>query len=62
LSYSKLIGQNNDTFFANNQMIMNNFITIYGNSEKELIDNLTEYLYSMKVYMYDNDGDCIMLS
>jgi hypothetical protein len=62
LSHGKYVGQNNNAFFANNHMNMNNFITIYGNTEKELIDNLAEYLYSIQVYMYDNEGDCIMLS
>jgi hypothetical protein len=62
LSRDKYLGQDNNLIFANNQMNMNNFIAIYGNTEKELINNLTEYLYSIQVYMYDSDGDCIMLS
>ncbi len=62
LSHGKYLGQDNNVIFANNQMNMNNFIVIYGKTEKELIDNLTEYLYSIQVYMYDNQGDCIMLS
>jgi hypothetical protein len=62
LSHSKLTGPSNNAFVMNNQMSMNKFIEINGNSEKELINNLMEYLYSIKVYMFDNDGDCIMLS
>ncbi len=62
LSYDKFVGQNNKAFFPNNQMIMNNFIAIYGNTEKNLISNLMEYLYSINIYMYESDGDCIMLS
>ena len=62
LSRGKYLEQNDNIIFANNQMNMNNFIAIYGNTEKELINNLTEYLYSIQVYMYDNQGDCIMLS
>ena len=62
LSRSKLTGLSNNPFVANNHMNMTNFIEINGNTEKELINNLTEYLYSIQVYMYDNQGDCIMLS
>jgi hypothetical protein len=62
LSKSKLSGPSNNAFMANNQFNINQFIEINGNTEKELIDNLTEYLYSIKIYMYDDDGDCIMLN
>ena len=60
LSYNKLSGQKNNAFVENNHI--NNFIEINAYTEKELINNLTEYLYSIQVFMYDNQGDCIMLS
>lgn len=62
LSKSKLTGPSNNAFTINNQMNINQFIEINGNTEKELINNLMEYLYSIQIYMYDNDGDCIMLA
>jgi len=62
LSKSKLTGPSNNAFNNNNQINMNQFIEINGNTEKELINNLMEYLYSIQIYMYENDGDCIMLN
>jgi hypothetical protein len=61
LSRSKLTKPSNNAFITNNQMSINQFVEINGNIEKELINNLMEYLYSIQIYMYDNDGDCIML-
>jgi hypothetical protein len=61
LSHSKLTKPSNYAFMTNNQLNINKFIEINGNSEKELINNLMEYLYSIQIYMYESDGDCIML-
>jgi hypothetical protein len=62
LSKSKLTKPSNNAFNNNNEINMNKFIEINGSTEKELINNLMEYLYSNQIFMYEPDGDCIMLA
>lgn len=61
LTKSLLSKPSQDAFISENTKNQNEFIAIYGENPDILIKNLFTYFYHNGVYIYDSDGDCLML-
>ena len=61
LTKSLLSKPSQDAFLNENKKNQNAFIMIYGENQEILIKNLSKYFYQNGVYMYDSEGDCIMI-
>jgi hypothetical protein len=61
LTRSLLSKPSQDAFNFENLKNLNEFVTIYGQTQGDLIKNLSKYFYQNGIYMYDSDGDTIML-
>jgi hypothetical protein len=56
----KISEKGNEAFISENENSNNEFITIFSENREEILKKLVDILYRYEIYMYDNDGSCIM--
>jgi len=62
LSNLPLTNDANKVFICENNINNNlNFMSIYDNNEDILVQKLFYFLYSVGIFIYDDDNDCMML-
>lgn len=61
LTKSNFSKPSKDAFHNENLINKNEFLILYGKNQEILIKKLSEYFYKNNAFMYDIDGDTIML-
>jgi hypothetical protein len=55
------LDKNQENLFRNNNTMMTNFLYITTFSNTKIINKLCKILYSYNIYLYDTNGDCVMI-